>query len=212
MTSDELYLRIPESTAKGEYDVQITVEYNRGHDVVEDTFVLMVDGKEDVTVDGPSPEIVISVDSTMQKVEQGAGAVYTVSFINLGDEAQSFSLDVSGESLWATSRIDPAHVVVLSDETAEMFVYISADEDATVGQHLFTVSVMSNGDTIKEFNLKADVNEKTDGSSGVGDLRRGLEIGFIVLLIILVILGLVLAARRLGRREDEEVPGKESYY
>ena len=107
---------------------------------------------------------------------------------------------------------------VRADGTGDIFVFLSAEEDAALGSHLFTVAVMSGSQLIEELNLRSDVT-KGDSSSAVptgGDFsgfRKGLEVGFIVLLIILVILGIILAIRKMGREESEEgSEGGKTYY
>ncbi|MBI2110698.1 hypothetical protein HYT51_02865 [Candidatus Woesearchaeota archaeon] len=213
-SSDELVLRIPEN-ADGTYDLIIEVEYNRGNTVEKKEYSLNVQGK--AVAPEEKAELTVSVDKTSQSVKQGEGIVYQISFSNLGKEARAFTLDVNGEEAWARSRVEPQLLTVRADGTGEMFVFLSAEEDAALGSHVFTVVVMSGSQLIEEINLRADVT-KGESSSAVptgGDFsgfRKGLEVGFIVLLIILVILGIILAIRKMGREESKEGSEGKTYY
>ena len=211
-SSDELFLRIPES-AKGEYDLFVEVSYNRGNSLLKEEYTLSVSNEEEVS--GEAPALTVSVDKTSQSVTRGEGVVYQISFSNLGEEAQTFTAEISGEEAWAQSRVEPQVLTIRPDGTGDMFVFLSSEEDATLGSHIFTVSIMSGSDVVEELNLRADVTrngtEDQTAASSV-DFRRVLEIGFIVLLIILVILGIVLAIRKMGRSEESEEGQGKSYY
>ncbi|MBU1246314.1 MAG: hypothetical protein KKH88_02735 [Nanoarchaeota archaeon] len=198
MSSDELFLRIPSNVKAGIYEVLIEVQYNRGHDVLEESYSLVVDGG----VAYSDKEVSITVDTESQEVSQGAGAVYKVMFANIGSSKVDYILGVSGVESWGTFRVDPAKITLDEGETAEMFVYVTAKEGADLGEHNFVVNVKANGQNVKSFSLTADVVKDVNGWSQV---RRGLEIGFAVLLIILVILGIVLAARKLGGNGNESM-------
>lgn len=198
MSSDELFLRIPSNVKAGIYEVLIEVQYNRGHDVLEESYSLVVDGG----VAYSDKEVSITVDTESQEVSQGAGAVYKVMFANIGSSKADYILGVSGVESWGTFRVDPAKITLDEGETAEMFVYVTAKEGADLGEHNFVVNVKANGQNVKSFSLTADVVKDVNGWSQV---RRGLEIGFAVLLIILVILGIVLAARKLGGNGNESM-------
>ena len=212
-SSDELVLQIPEN-AEGNYNLVIEVDYNRGNSVLKKEYSLTVKGKALTT--GEAAQVTVSVDKTSQNVARGQGSVYQISFSNLGKNARTFSLDVNGEGTWAKSRADPQVLTVQPDSTGEMFVYVTPNEDAPLGSHIFTVNVMSDSKLVQEVNLKADVTAgntpaATSSSNDLSGFRKGLEVGFIVLLIILVILGIVLAIRKMGKDDNEDSEGKTYY-
>jgi uncharacterized membrane protein len=210
-SSDELFLRVPKN-AEGEYSLVITVDYNRGHSVQEEVFSLFVLSDEDVDSTETETEAVISLDTSRQAVMQGEGAVYKFMVANLGNSASTYSLDVSNLD-FGTSRVDPQTVTVGSDQTGELFLFVSADEDAPLGTQFFIVSVREGSSTVKTVSLELDVEEQEDVVDPWSNVRRGLEVGFFILLIILVVLGLIIAAKRLGGREESSEEGTEqSYY
>ncbi len=207
-SSDELFLKIPANTPAGTYTLNFLVTYNRGHTTEKKTYVLTVTGGSDTGITG-SDTLSINVDTTAQTVQPGKGAVFKIMVTNLDNKAMTFTTDVAGVSSWGASRSDPATVTVAPDNSGEMFVYVSANENAQASTNPITLTVKSGNNIIKQI----PVTVRVDGSSGgttFTSLRSGLEIGFIVLLIVLVILGLILAARKLGGKDEEE--GGKTYY
>ena len=88
-------------------------------------------------------------------------------------------------------------------------MYLAAKEDASAGSKVFTVVVSdAAGTQLEQLALNADVTE----AENTGSVTRGLEIGLIVLLVILVIIGLVvLFSKMKGKESDDELEG-ETYY
>jgi len=62
---------------------------------------------------------------------------------------------------------------------------------------------------IKTLNLEVSSNE---GESEWSNVLNGLAIGFLVLLIILVILGIIFAATKMSKKDSGEEALGESYY
>ncbi len=212
-------LRIPKDAESGTYDLIIDAEFNRGKDTITSTEEITVSGIKGEEVTGPTVETIISVDTTSQSVKQGEGVVYKVSVANLGSEAKTFSTEVSGVSPWGSARVDPGFVTVAPGASADMFVFVSAAESATVGKHVFTATVKEGAATVKSLSLEADVSSAAveEVAPALDQVRRGLEIGFAILLIILVILGIIIAISKIRKgREFEEEPstaeGQGYYY
>ena len=149
--------------------------------------------------------IVDSAEKT-KSVEAGEGIVYKIDLANLGVNARSFTAEVSGLD-WGSYRVDPSISVVQPGSTSEMFVYVSPNADV-IGQKTLTVNIKEGNNVVKQIIFQANVAE----AQGEWDnVLTGLEIGFVVLLIILVILGIILAATKMGKKNNEEPLG-ESYY
>ncbi|MEM4244990.1 MAG: hypothetical protein QXR60_02175, partial [Candidatus Nanoarchaeia archaeon] len=122
---------------------------------------------------------------------------------------------VSGEKLWGSSRVDPAFVKINNDATGEVYVYIKANADAAVGKQMFTVKVKAGDTVIDEKTLTADVTAKEAPVTQVGSLRNALIIGFGVLVVLLIIIGLIVLFNRMSREEEPgEIPSSEgqAYY
>jgi uncharacterized membrane protein len=199
-----LVLKLPADAANGDYDLNVKVTYNRGHSTVETVKVLHVGGAEA----DDAVKAIVSVDTTAQSVAQGAETVYKLTFANMGSEAQLFSANVAGAQLWADARVDPAFVSVAPGKTGEMYVYLRAHEDAATGNNLFTLQLLAGENLVKELPLGARVTESAEDSSdsvASGLLSSStLKLGFVGLIVLLVIVGLVVALRKL--KDDDEYP------
>jgi len=205
-----MMLRLPEDAATGDYDLNVKVTYNRGHTVLEEVRTLHVEGKEEAAEETSSLKAVVSVDTTAQTVEQGQETVYKLNFVNLGKETQLFSANVLGTQLWADARLEPSFVSVPPGMTGEMKVYVKAHSDAEAGNHLFTLQLLAGDNLVKELPLGARVVEKAQAPAAGAAVTEGLlssstlKLGFVGLVVLLVIIGLVVALRKL--KDDDEYP------
>lgn len=210
MTSNELMIKIPDNTKTGTYELDVIVDYDRLHESVKKTYLLNVEGKE-IVEEQTKINRIVSVDTATKEVDQGKGIIYRLTAANLGTQTETYTVEVSGVDTWATSRVDPAMVTVASDNTGELFVYISANENAVPGLHMFTVKIKSQDTVVKEFNLGADVKEV---STNKFDWASILWIVFGVLLVVVVVLGVILLVKR-SKQDDAEEPATgeaQTYY
>ena len=210
-SAQPLMLSLPANAAAGEYDMVVELSFNNGRDSVTMTKKLTVAGASASTPssdDGSSEDVqaVVSVDSTTQTVAQGGEAVFKITFANLGDKAQLFSVKAAGTQLWADSRVDPSFVSVGPSETGEVYLYVKAHDDAEVGNHLFTLQIKSGDNLVKEVALGAKVTAKEAPASSGSELLSAstLKLGFVGLVVLLVVIGLIVALRKL--KDDDEYP------
>lgn len=193
----DLTLRIPEDAKSGNYNVLITVEFNRGQDVVTTTETISVDG-----VEKSNTETLISIDSSSKDIKYGEESTYKLMIANIGTVRGIYSVEVVGTDLWATSRVEPAFITVDSDATGEAKVYLSAKKDTEAGNHAFVVKVKEGNNIVSEMTLNANVVERNI----LGGLRSALTALFVILVVVLVVLGVVLAFKKMGSGSfDEEV-------
>tara|TARA_Y100000034_G_scaffold136311_1_gene212127 strand:+ start:1159 stop:2466 length:1308 start_codon:yes stop_codon:yes gene_type:complete len=200
-SSDAIYIDT-RGASPGVYNVVVKVEYDRGHREITENYQLTINGAPTQV-----QNVLVDATETMKSTEAGQGVVYKIDIANMGSLARSFTAEVAGLD-WGNFRVDPTLTVVQAGSSAEMFVYVSPNEDVT-GQRTFTVNVMEGNDVVKQINFQMEIGESR---SEWGNVLTGLEIGFIVLLIILVILGIILAATRMGRKEESDEPLGETYY
>ncbi|MBS3142068.1 hypothetical protein J4464_01640 [Candidatus Woesearchaeota archaeon] len=221
-TSEELYLRIPECAEPGLYTVRVDVEFDdRDMRATEDALIEIIEGDAcelDATEPSPGPgaqgpQSVITVGSQSQDITAGTGgAIYPITITNNGRSTKTYTISVAAADSFANVRISPSNVVVVNGgETKSIFVYVSALETTAPGQYGFSVSV-SSGAEVQQIPLTANV---VQGSAvAAGSLKRALEIGLVVLVVILVILGLIIGFNKLKSDEDERKDGSgaQTYY
>ena len=206
-TSEELYLRIPTCAEAGVYDVDVRVSYDDGDEVVTDSAQITV--TEDETCGAPSasgakPTIVY--DAASQDLTAGGqGAVYAITIANPTNAAKTVAVSVSGVDVFGSAKVSPSNVIVVgAGETKTVYVYVTADKDAKAGQYGFTASIAGLSASTQDIALAANVKAK----SGV-DTVTALEIGLVVLIIILVILGIIFGYRKMNEGNSDET---QTYY
>jgi hypothetical protein len=222
VSSEELYLRIPACTTPGVYQAIIEVVYDDGDEVESLTrFVTVTEGDLCPGQEEPEqPKTIITVGPTTQDVTPGEGGViYPLTISNAGNDARTYVVTADGYQSFADVSISPQNIVVLQPgEAKAMFVQLSAKEDAAAGEKMFTLTVTSGSETLKQFVLKANVQESQEpavDASRWASVKRVLEIGLVVLVVLLVILGLIIGFSRLrGNDEefDDEEGKSETYY
>lgn len=216
-TSEELYLRIPSCTEPGLYTVKAEVIYDDGYEkATKESTIRVVEDEScyaapETGSDSDKPEkTIISVGTTNLDVALGeGGVVYPITISNSGSQSKVYTLNVDGLTGWAESKITPSNTVVLAaGETKSIYVYITAVEGAAAGEHMFSVEVSSDGSVLKNIPLKSNVvsGEAGTGVEGWEKVKRGLEVGLIVLVVLLVLLGLIVGFNKLkgGREEDDQ--------
>ena len=208
LSSEELYLRIPENTVTGDYEVLVEVEYDRGHQLASEKRMISIVGAKDTKSDASA---IVSTDATTKTISAGQEVAYKIMVANLGEEAQLYTVEVVGTQLWADTRVEPGMLNLKAGETGELQVYVNSKEGSEPGRHAFTVKVKAGEQTVKELNLGAEIvgNKITDNSN----LKSGLGIAFAVLVILVIVIGLVVAFYKLRSRDEEEVGSEgQTYY
>jgi hypothetical protein len=222
-TSEELYMRIPECAEPGEYDVKVEISYHDGEEKeTKAGTITVVEGdvcpNNSVPSDEPNgvEKTVISVGAGSQKlVAGGAGAVYPITITNQGSRTRTYSLDVDVPGAWATTQVTPSNVAIVSaGDSATFYVSLAAKGDAAVGENMFSLTVNSGGETLKQIPLKATVSKSTASGLDWTKVKQALTIALVILVVLLVIIGLVIGFNKLkgsNEEESEEEMGKTYY-
>ncbi len=204
-STGNLVLAIPSNAATGSYDLVVEVVYHDGREKTSQTYTLTVNGVS--AQEAPKVEGVITVDATTKTLAAGEEKAYKLAFANLGTEAQLYTIRAVGTQLWADVRVDSALVAVPAGQVVEANVYVKARTDAELGNHIFTLQVNSNNDLVKEIALGAKVTEAAPAvapAAGLLQYSSTLKLAFVGLVVLLVIVGLFIAFRKL--KDDDEYP------
>ena len=212
-TSEDLVAMIPECTKPGKYDVVAEINFDNDYDKVTKTEQIEVVGSDIceavATGNQAGEKTVISVPQA-QEVAQGNAVAFPIMIQNMGSKPKTYVITVSkAVDAFGEARIEPSNVVIVSGQKQEtVFVYVKADANAQVGQKDFAVTITS-GDEKKDVMLSANVVKAKVAS----DLKNVLEVGLVLLVIILVIIGLVIGFNKLKPKEDEKSEiGSQTYY
>jgi len=201
-TSEDLVVFIDECVEAGEYDVDVIVEFDEYESITKAT-TITVTGSDicETGKDTETSKTVVSVPQA-QEVKAGSSAVFPIMLTNDGTKQQNYVISVSGSiDSFATYRIDPGNVIsVPGKESKTAFVFVTVNKDATAGAKDFIVTIQS-GDDSQDVALTANV--VGDSSSTDLDLRKALELGLVVLIVILVIAGIILGFNKLKPKDEE---------
>ena len=209
-TTEEMFLRIPDDAETGEYKVVVDVFFDDLDKKNSYTTSIFVSG-EDKAIAEPKAEekTIITVAADKQSATKGQEVAYPVALTNAGTSDKTYTIRADGAA-WASFRVTPSNVLVIGAGESKAFtVYASANKDAPVGEQTFTVTISSNEKTLKQLPLSMNVQESASGAS---TLKRSVEVGLVVLVILLVIIGLIIGFSKLrGEGEEEGKEGKEYY-
>lgn len=209
-SSEELYMRIPACAAQGQYKVILTADYDYYESTSVEKMIYVVKDADAICSDDKVTDTsIVTVGPASQNVEAGAGVVYPITITNPSSQARTYIITVSGADAWAETTINPSNTMVLNaKETGIAYITVNAKDRAAAGSYSFSVSVASGTETIGPFTLGATVMGKP---SSWGNLRTALGISLVVLVIVLVVLGLIIGARKMKNKEgssDED----QTYY
>jgi len=210
-SSEELYLRIPQCTKSGNYNVKVELIYNEGYADVTQSYSIYVEEEESCKPISIPPTVVEkTVITSSQEVQEvfvgGQGAVYPITITNLGTTAQTYVISV--DAPWASVKVSPSNVLVIgAGETKTAYIYVTPNPTASVGEQIFTAKIMV-GDQEKIVTMKAMVKKAV----ATDNLRKGLEIALIVLLVILIIVGIIVGLSKIKGSEEHEEERTQTYY
>lgn len=237
LTSDELELLIPKSTESGEYEMILEVLYSDGHKFVEQKGILTVHGvqkeqpKEQPAQADPArtnqepaerelplelplnKALLVSMDATSQSVPKSKEAVFKVSLASFDSVSRLITFKASGAQLFGDVRIDPSFIQLAGGQKAETYVSVKLYGDAEAGAHNMMLQVTADGKLVQEIPLTvvAVVEEQSNDSLSafLGD-DSNLKIIFVVLVVLLIVIGLLVAFRRV-RHDDYPLEPHEDH-
>ena len=191
--SIDFVLDIPEDTESGNYELAVTVTYNNGHESIDKTFTVNVDGEESEST--TETETSVSTSSTSLSGQEGKTKTLELSFTNPNTEDATYEVTVSGISQWASSEVSPETLELQGGESEKVSVTITPDSDAA-GEHEFSIQILdSDGNLVKEIQMDMDVNE---GSNS------WLKIGFLILIVLIVLIALIVIFKKLLKDDDDD--------
>lgn len=208
VSSSEMLLRIPADTKSGTYDVDVTVYYNDGDDQTKASYTLDVIGDNQAAqaeTGAATGKTTITIGPQTQTMARGEnGVVYPITIANGANTAKTYTLAVSGTDGWATVKVSPSNVIVLNaGETQSAYVYVAANENTAVGEHVFSVDVKAGNDVVQSIPLKADVLENANTSAWDG-VKKALTVGIVLLVVLIIVLGIVILYQKKFKGSNKE--------
>jgi uncharacterized membrane protein len=210
-TFESMVLRIPCDAKPGVYDVVYTLKFDEYESTTFTDKVVVVESVDcgAASSQDETGKTMITVPESQSVAIGTTGVAYPVVIANMGNNAKSYQLSVSGIETWGTVRIDPASTVVVpAGKTQTVFLYVTANENAQPGDKVFKL-IVNDGNEQKEIPLTASIVGKSNDWSG---LKKVLEIGLIILVIILLIIGLIVGFNKLRGNDEDDDEDSKTYY
>ena len=202
----EMFLPIPASAKAGDFTVEVTADFDQ-YQTVSKTFTIHVQANELAQVAESQERLVLAVGPETQNVAQGKTATYAVALTNAGTASKVYTVEaVTGD--WATATLSESMAVLDAGKSKVVYVTVAAAADATAGAHPVAVTVKSGSDVLQTVTLSASVVAGQAAASSQVNLRNGLEIALIVLVVLLVIMGLIIGFSRMRKDSGDE----QTYY
>jgi len=214
-TSEELYMRIPDCAEPGEYTVRVCVEYDDGDEEECGTTKINVVESDTCNVPAETPtttgKTIITIGPETQDIAKGGSAMYPVTIANQGMESKVYSISVDSAD-WADFSVTPSNVLVVgAGESKAAYVSVNAKSTAS-GLQVFSVTIKSGESVLKQVPLRANIGGGAAATTNLGRIKRALEVGLIVLVVLLVVLGLIIGFNKLKGSEEETEGEEKTYY
>ncbi len=215
-TSEELYMRIPECAEPGEYTVRVCVEFDDGDEEKCETTKIQVVESDTCKIAAAEEPIatgktIITIGPETQDIAKGGSAMYPVTIANDGAESKVYSISVDSAD-WADFSVTPSNVLVVgAGESKAAYISVKAKPTAS-GLQVFSATIKSGESVLKQVPLRANISGGAVAATSLGKIKKALEIGLVVLVVLLVILGLIIGFNKLRGSEEEEEAGEEKTY
>ncbi len=211
-TTEEMFLRIPDNAETGEYDVVVDVFYDdldKKNSYTTSIFVLGAESASGTPKADEKTIITVAVGK-QNAVQGGAEVAYPIALTNAGASSKTYTVSADGAA-WANFRVSPSNVLVIDAGDSKAFtVFVAAGANAPAGDQTFAVTITSRDKVLKQLPLNINIQEGQ--VSGVSKVKRGLEVGLVILVILLVIIGLIIGFSKLRGEEEEEGKEEEKTY
>jgi len=215
VTSNELFLRIPEDAETGEYTLRAEAFFRDLDEVVTKEVKVRVIGEEKAVSKSEEKTIVVVPVDTQAVVAGGAEVAYPITLTNAGASSKTYIVTADSAN-WGSLRVGPSNVAVVEPgQSRAVNVYVSANKGAS-GEQMFLVSIKSDDKTLKQIPFRAVVSGSNGGGvapSTGSKLKTILEVLVFVLLAVLVLVALVFGFNKMmkGSNDGGKEEG-ETYY
>jgi hypothetical protein len=212
-TSEELYMRIPDCAEPGVYTVKVCVEYDDGDEEECETTKINVIGSDTCSIPTQKPIVgktLITIGPDTQDISKSGSAMYPITISNQGLDSKVYAISTDSAD-WADFTITPSNILVVGEgESKAAYISLKAKPTAT-GLQLFSVTIKSGESVLKQVPLRANILGGTAAPTDIGSIKRVLEIGLVILVVLLVILGLIIGFNKL-KGSEEETEEEKTYY
>ena len=145
---EDLILRIPVCTERGDYTAKLAVSYDEGTKKISkaETFSILAnsDCKEAENID----ELVVS-PSADNVYQEGIETVYNIVVTNSGERTKTYILNIEGVDVFGDYRLEPGSVLLIPEKKSQTaYLYLSAEQSDIIGPKPVLITLES--DTVQK--------------------------------------------------------------
>lgn len=210
LSSDYVMLNIPNCANPGQYDIKVTLSYNRNS--ISTTYVdkiNIVDSGACLATTTPSVKserkTLITLSSKVNEVAAGETATYAFTITNQGERDVVYKIQAVVPGEWASVRVAPASTIVLkAGEQKTVFVAVTPKRGVE-GAQMFNVVIKVDEDEVKEIPLTTYVEGTSESNVAL------LQLAIVVLIVVLIVLGIIVGAIKASKKKEEK-KDEDTYY
>ncbi|MFH1401067.1 MAG: hypothetical protein ABIH41_06120 [Nanoarchaeota archaeon] len=149
----------------------------------------------------PAQPMQVDYVNTIDIAQGGLGEFFVVKIHNPNLFDVKLDLSIDGVSGWGSYMVQPSALVVPSQQTQQVHLFVSAEYGAALGDHRISMTITPRSSAFDEpmrLSLVARVHEAGRPSAGG---VSALEVSLIVLIGILLIVGLIIGYERMRKEE-----------
>lgn len=193
---------IPKDLKEGNYPLKFKIDSE--YDKDDDTYDTFITPSYTIEVRGNcqvEPELGALITAVLDsEAMEGKELVIKGTLKNTGKERTTYLLSVSDHSSWASfDRIEPKTVILEEGKSEDFFIYLKVNDDS-VGEQFFTIRT-DFGEQNEEQEVSVLIEEgqasPVTGSVIADNLRENWFIWLIVVINIILIVAIILVARRI---------------
>jgi len=209
VSTDEVFIMIPEYAKNKEYDVTVKTYYNREEESSSLTESIAILGGTQ-TEAGSQASIVTMVENV--EVMQGKTVTIPALIQNKDSNLKTFVVSVAGADNFGSYNLDKNSAIVAANGVATFNIMLNANEEVA-GDYALTVSFVSGSEVLSKV-LYVSVKAPSIEDVVVKDPSKAWNIVLIGAISLLVILIVVLLVRKFSgsNEESDDEEEKENYY
>lgn len=209
VSTDEVFVMIPEYAKNKEYDVTVRTYYNREEESSSLTEKIAILGGTQ-TEEGSQASVVTMVENV--EIIQGKTVTIPALIQNKDSNLKTFVVSVAGADNFGSYNLDKNSAIVAANGVATFNIMLNADEEVA-GDYALTVSFVSGSEVLSKV-LYVSVKAPTEEDLPVTPASNVWNIVLIGAISLLVILIVVLLVRKFSGSNDEsdDEEEKENYY
>ncbi len=207
--TEEIFVKVPSNAKSGRYLVKVDVQFDELHRTLSESREIEIVGsaQDDVNTQA-QPKTVIQLGNTDGAAVAGQGsAMYSFTVTNNDKNAKVYAISLDNAD-WADVKVLPASAAIVRGGESQVFTVQVTPAKGIEGTKTLTLNVKQGSQVVQQIPLTLRASR---ASMSWGEVAKyTLATMLVVFVVVLVLLGLVLAFRKMN--DDQDLNTAETYY